>query len=106
MKTAFMFFITFLLILPASAKTTASSGFAEKQYAMQNKLNRVHINVKAEHQTEYHQKICDTEVFVLVYGYGDMKLKECGKYRVTYLALLDRNRNPVWSSVTLFDIYE
>ena len=94
------FFILLLLVtIPAGA--SEYSKFAEKNYASQNCLEKVHITVKKEYKEPFAQEIGDKFVPYIVYGFGDLKSKGHKKKRITYTCLLNMCLKPFWS-----DVYE
>lgn len=78
---------------------TEASKYAEEQYAKQNCLSKVKINVKKEHTIENLQKLCEQKIPVIVFGYGDLKAKKCKKTSISYICLLDENYKPIWSYI-------
>ena len=99
MKNLIFLLTCCFLILPARAKSTNGSKFAELQYAEKQGFSKVHINVKKEHTDELQQKIGEQKIPAITYGYGDLKVKGCKKCRVAYIVLLDCNCNPIWSYI-------
>ena len=78
---------------------TEESKFVEKQYKSRCSKN-VHIVVKKEHTQEYQQPIGSIMIPAITYGYGDMKINGCKKFRISYIVLLDCNCKAIWSYVT------
>ena len=108
MKYSVTFLMLCLNLMPCFCYTTETSKFAEKQYAEQNYLSKVHINVKNEHTIKNFQKIEEKEVPFITFGYGDLKgvNKEkkikLKKQNISYVCLLDENRKPFWSYIIPF----
>ena len=54
--------------------------------------------MKKEYSTEYQQ---DTGK-IIIYGWGDIKIKGCKKKKITYVVLLDNFGKPGWSSINFY----
>ena len=104
MKKFFLLILLCLKIQPCFSYSTEASKFAELQYAKQNCISKVHINVKKEHTAKTPQNTIDSKTAGITFGYGDLKsnVKICGKrkLRISYICLLDKNFKPVWSHIT------
>ena len=94
-----LFFILAICFSVLSVNATEYSKFAAEQYAQENNKENVKITVKKEHVEEYAQEVGDTFVPYIAYGYGDLKAAKCRKQRITYICLLDNERNPLWSHI-------
>ncbi|MBR6127563.1 hypothetical protein IKQ21_07765 [bacterium] len=93
-----IFFCIWFLTLPAFS--TEFSDYAAKQFAHSCGREKVHITVKKEHIEIFAQEVGEKFVPFVVYGYGDLKSKNCKKQRVTYICLLDTSANPLWSYIS------
>ena len=97
MKRVFLILAICFSIMQISA--TEYSDFAAKEYAQRCNKENVRITVKKEHIEEYAQEVGNTFIPYITYGYGDLKAKKCHKQRITYLCLLDKDCNPLWSHI-------
>ena len=99
MKKIVLLFCIWLTVL-SPAFPTQYSEFAAREFASRCNRERVHITVKKEHIENYATDIGDTFIPYIVYGYGDLKSKNCKKQRVTYICLLDKDKRPLWSYIS------
>jgi hypothetical protein len=98
MKINFIIICICLNYIPVFAYSSAASKFAEQEYAKKNNCEKVKINMKKEYSTEYQQ---DTGK-IIIYGWGDIKIKGCKKKKITYVVLLDNFGKPGWSSINFY----
>ena len=88
-----------LFFMNSSFGKTTCSKYAEKQYVLENNVDNAHIVVKKEHTEEYPQVLKENVIKAITYGYGDMKIRGCKKFRISYICLLDENCKPFWSYI-------
>lgn len=81
------------------ACATEASKYAAQKYSETTGSRNVRITVKKEHTEECTQKIGEADVFAITYGYGDMKVKGKRKARISYICLLDKNCDIIWSCI-------
>ncbi len=98
MKVLFLVLFFCFTILPIYSYSSEASKFAEREYAKKNNCEKVKINMKKEYSTEYQQ---DTGK-IIIYGWGDIKIKGCKKKKITYVVLLDNFGKPGWSSINFY----
>ncbi len=93
------FWAFYFSVIPVFSFSTEASKYAEKQYNYKIKHQKVHINVKKEHISDYPLIIDGQNITAMRYGYGDMTGNNCKKTRISYIVLLDTNCKPLCSFI-------
>lgn len=86
------------LVYIQSVFATECSKYIEKTYE-QTCNGTAHITVKKEHIDNCYQYIGKHKISAIVFGYGDLKTKDCKKMRISYICLLDKNCKPLWGHI-------